>query len=118
MKSYTDIKQSKKLAEILPSESADMWWNWFSSPLDDVNGGEYSTEPLLHKPVCNPERTIPCWSLAALLELLPYPILSHSDVNNFCCKIFKGSIVVSSSGKNSIDACVEMILKLNEQKLL
>ena len=26
MKSYTDIKQSRKLAEILPIESADMWW--------------------------------------------------------------------------------------------
>lgn len=27
MKAYTDIEQSKKLAEILPVESADMWWN-------------------------------------------------------------------------------------------
>ena len=26
MKTYTDIEQSKKLAEILPPESADMKW--------------------------------------------------------------------------------------------
>ena len=26
IKSYTDIKQSRKLAEILPLESADMYW--------------------------------------------------------------------------------------------
>ena len=26
MKTYTDIEQSKKLAEILPPESADMWY--------------------------------------------------------------------------------------------
>ncbi len=26
MKSYTDIEQSKKLAEFLPIESADMFW--------------------------------------------------------------------------------------------
>ena len=26
MKSYTDLEQSKKLAEILPPESADMCW--------------------------------------------------------------------------------------------
>ena len=26
MKNYTDIEQSKKLAEILPIESADMWY--------------------------------------------------------------------------------------------
>ena len=27
MKSYTDLPQSKKLVEILPLESADMWWS-------------------------------------------------------------------------------------------
>ncbi len=40
MKAFTDVEQSKKLAEILPIESADMYFN--------------DNEP--------------CWSLAALLE--------------------------------------------------
>lgn len=34
MKAYTDIEQSKKLAEILPIETADAWW------ADDKEGGE------------------------------------------------------------------------------
>lgn len=28
MKAYTDIAQSKRLAEILPLESADMYYEW------------------------------------------------------------------------------------------
>jgi hypothetical protein len=30
IKSYTDLEQSKKLAEVLPIDSADMYW-WSSS---------------------------------------------------------------------------------------
>lgn len=116
MKSYTDLEQSRKLAEILPIESADMWWSYYYDIISDI--GEYDKEPMLHKPVCDPDKALPCWSLEALLELLPYPILCRSDVNNFCCKTFKGQIVVSSSGENSIDACVEMIYKLKEKDLI
>ena len=31
VKSYTDLEQSKKLAEILPLETADMKWYFFKS---------------------------------------------------------------------------------------
>ena len=113
MKSYTDIEQSKKLAEILPIKSADAFY--------DLAEPEKRQVPIIGGPddyYDMEDWTLPCWSLAALFELLPYPILSRSDVNNFCCKIFKGSIVVSSSGKNSIDACVEMIYKLKEKDLI
>ena len=34
MKAYTDIEQSKKLAEILPTESADMKWYFWKSEID------------------------------------------------------------------------------------
>lgn len=46
MKAYTDIKQSKKLAEILPLESADMFytslnsdypWIWIDKHLMEVD---------------------------------------------------------------------------------
>ena len=128
MKSYTDLEQSKKLAEILPSESADMWWNWFSDPFDEINGGEYATEPLLHKPVCYPEKVIPCWSLAALLNILPHCIddgydltlgklpdnkswyVCYDDIDNFVC------IYITKS--NLVDACVEMIIRLKEYDLI
>ena len=34
MKNYTDINQSKKLAEILPLESADMTWEQVADSLE------------------------------------------------------------------------------------
>ena len=131
MKSYTDFEQSKKLAEFLPIETADMWWNWFSDPFDDVNGGEYTTEPLLHKPVCNPEKIIPCWSLAALLDVLPISIddgrhclaLINSnpsgEIEWLCCyEDDNGNLLMECYGDNQVDACVEMVYKLKEKDLL
>ena len=59
MKSYTDLEQSKKLAEILPIESADMFWPNAPITVPCIKDG-------------NPMGVnIPCWSLAALLELMP-----------------------------------------------
>lgn len=131
MKPYTDIEQSKKLAEFLPIESADMWWNWISDPFDEVNGGEYTTEPLLHKPVCYPEKVIPCWSLAALLNYLreidSFPEIYADefavtmnityfdyDVEDERRLVPMHSINVKE--ESFIDACYEMILKLHEEK--
>ena len=37
IKSYTDLEQSKKLAKILPLESADMWWNYYSVTTEMIN---------------------------------------------------------------------------------
>ena len=36
MKSYTDIEQSKKLAEILPLESADMYYQYVLPKSDKI----------------------------------------------------------------------------------
>ena len=58
MKSYTDKKQSKKLAEILPLESADMCY-----PLPCEEGDK----PLLEEGGFG---STPCWSLSALLNVL------------------------------------------------
>ena len=59
----TSIEQSKKLAEILPLESADMYYNQHSlenyySPIPHI--GNYSA---IHN-------QMPCWSVAALLEVI------------------------------------------------
>jgi len=64
MKAYTDLDQSKKLAEILPIESADMFLA--------MNGilpvmSKYIDDGL----VPGDATAIPCWSLAALLDVLP-----------------------------------------------
>lgn len=111
MKSYTDIEQSKRLAKILPLESADMCYplpcNESDKPLL-VRGGFGST---------------PCWSLAALIELIPdecrmekTPLdqtgeFTYSFVDDYY------NIRTYEEG-NPVDACVEMIYKLKEKDLL
>ena len=65
MKSYTDIEQSKKLAEFMPIESADM--SWAGTGL-----GKPFARTIPSKG--HPEEICPCWSLAALLDILPETI--------------------------------------------
>ena len=57
--------------------------------------------------------TIPCWSLAALLKILKdYQLFS----NGLIAYIDNVSYRIDSD--NPVDACVEMIIKLNKQKLI
>ena len=69
MKSYTDLDQSKKLAEILPLESADMFW-YRDAVTTEVNPRimNYMQVPKLQSMYYSP-----CWSLTALLDVLPDP---------------------------------------------
>ena len=116
MKTYTDLEQSKKLAEILPLESADMIYVHTT----DLEGDEHydidfrNNQPLFEDDVC-------AWSLAALLE----------ELNRNCWKVSlkccgaewdmtydDGERYISVSADYAIDACYEMIFKLHEQKLL
>jgi len=136
IKSYTDLKQSKKLAEILPLESADMWWAWYSSPLSN---GHYGDFPMFSKPVCNPDESIPCWSLTALLKLIPKHILRKDKIHcgqafipSFRWEITPTAIYYTDGGGvmdyvsfrygdnniELIDAVFKMVIKLHEQKLL
>ena len=81
MKGYTSLSQSKKLAEILPIESADMWWNFYSVTTDDT------TPQIIHLDTPwvgnfnwdNKPDNVPCWSLAALLQVLPLGIYDEFD---------------------------------------
>lgn len=75
MKSYTDIEQSKKLAEILPLESADMSYV-YDKQLDKLYG---DTPYVIGYKVLNEDVDIPCWSLAALLQVLPLGIYDEFD---------------------------------------
>jgi hypothetical protein len=81
IKAYTDIEQSKKLAEILPIESADMRYGYIApyEYSDRMFDGGYDEVPYLKDFLKkNPnfsedeyDGELPCWSLAALLNLLP-----------------------------------------------
>ena len=108
MKAYTDIEQSKKLAEILPLESADMRY----TPFGDTHPWFLSNN-LIEK-----DSTL-CWSLAALLDVLKYPSLTQDVENKWFITDWTGARPKSEHGFDSpVDACYEMIVKLHEQELL
>lgn len=111
MKSFTDLEQSKKLAEILQLESADMYW-WSS-------GKEYYIEAIDDGDFIE-NRDIRAWSLAALLDVLDFPALTQEDENEWevCVQDYNNDGYIEVSADNPVDACVGMIIKLNEQKLL
>lgn len=119
MKAYTDLEQSKKLAEILPIESADMWyWHFPTAPTYNDYG-----YPMFHKG--EDIRNVPCWSLAALLGVLPNKLQIALAINDFQGdrkeKYAIGSVEhdkYDCFADNPVDACYEMIIKLHEQELL
>ena len=111
MKSYTDLEQSKKLAEFLSIESADMRF-CFSHTLGGRITGHYpmiGREPSLGN--------IPCWSLAALLEII-------RNNGRYELQMYEGGYYFEANGFmtesyfNPIDACYEMIIRLHELNLL
>ena len=132
-KSYTDLEQSKKLAEILPIESADM--AWCNNSIRGVNyTDEYSANLYTVKEMqeCFNEalvgwdkywELIPCWSLAALLNILDYPQLSKDKLGSgktgWMVSVYPDNCRYDSCWHdNPVDACVEMIIKLKENNLL
>ena len=128
MKSYTDLEQSKKLAEILPIESADMRYYTISQynlyPCDEIVYTIYFGKPS--------GKDIPCWSLAALLDILESEI-DGEEGETYQLNIEKDGTwwnvwykerydeanpIETASTEELVDACYEMIIKLHEQNLL
>lgn len=115
MKFHTDLEQSKKLAGILQTESADMYWmhvqregfnDWWK--VETIQGA--------FKPR---SMNIPCWSLGALLSLLPddTSIMVGTLKNGeryFSCDSYQYGTPAYNS---PIDACVDMICKLKEMEV-
>lgn len=128
MKAYTDIVQSKKLAEILPLESADMHYN--NGPCRGVDYTEpFSAELMPYQEALQLMKihktnfmfqVIPCWSLDALLNVLPEPSLIQNQEGSWLLRIWDKKRFPWSVGgyTNPVDACVEIILKLHELKML
>ena len=124
IKSYTDISQSKKLAEILPLESADMVYVHTT----DLKGDEhYDIDFRNNQPLF--EDDIPAWNLAALLGVIPKHIKDYNvlriDISENEFAIWYDEIgcgvnneLPDITKKTAIDACYEMILKLHELKML
>jgi len=128
IKSFTDLEQSRNLAEILPFESADMRIGNYVGKyacIDGTNVHYYHKSESFEAP-----EIIPCWSLAALLNILhsnakDIPSLSgggYKDgkyISDWCLDYeFENGYYQKTFADNPVDACVEMIEKLHEQKLL
>ena len=116
MKGFTDLEQSKKLVEILPLESADMCFNTRNKmpPLMTPYGRFdefYDISP-------TPSFLIPCWSLAALLDVLDRGALFKTPEGWACQSYTEFEAITSDYYNNPIDACIAIIEKFHEQKLL
>lgn len=134
-KSFTSLEQSKKLAEILPIESADMWWLYVTSQGKHI--AMMYEEPDPHyigrmESYGIKDAAIRCWSLAALLEQLDDEITDDNG-NDYNLTIVKENLqyqlyyhdswgqvedIETDYYDDLVDACYEMIIKLHEQKLL
>lgn len=120
VKSYTDLPQSQRLSKILHPVTADMWYR---------DGCGLMIPELGIIPRSHTNTEFPCWSLAALIKVLPRSVEYKGDTyylgllkdyveyaNN---KISLTGIFLHTTGNdNLVDACVEIIEKLHEQKLL
>lgn len=118
VKSYADIEQSKKLAEILPLESADMVY----VQTVDLEGDEhYDIDFRNNQPLF--EDDISAWSLSSLLDILDYPQLSKDKLGSgkegWMVSVYPNDCRYDSCWHdNPVDACVAMIEKLHELKML
>ena len=115
----TDILQSKKLAEILPLESADMHYATWT-----ILNGEFIVSPNQGSTIEDLQedygnQIIPCWSLAALLEVMNEPELIRNSEGKWLIRVWYYSYPYSKGGYDDpVDACVDMIEKLHKLNLL
>lgn len=154
IKAYTDLEQSKKLVEILPIESANMYYQYVLPKSDKIKLSPEIGNPINalewynkgytfsgKEPIKLDEYCVPCWSLAALLDVLrifttptafstkvsaPSLIKTENSykltyTGDYTLMINNGLDVetpIESIADNPIDACVDMIEKLHKQNLL
>ena len=136
MKAFTDLEQSKKLIKILPLESADM--GYIPSAEDDDGNTLYTAD--FKSEFIFDEDCTPCWSLAALIDILPVDLCGYND--HYFLEISKMGDAskpnevryyrhrkdidwanysrithISHTSENLVDACVNMIITLHEHKL-
>ena len=115
---YTSVEQSKKLLELgLKAESADMLYTW------DTDNKTYYSLPIVDDKEHDFPSGLSCWSLAALLSVLPEGVrlLKSANISSvgdvkYHCDFHRGTI--DEWYDNPVDACVAMIEKLHELEML
>lgn len=123
---YTSIEQSKHLLELgLNPESADMCY-------DRIIGntpGPYNEAPSIHSPSIETFMQLPCWSLGALLEVMPKetevpfldsnPFMGFGD-NTYRCVYLNGNWESAHQelGSTPIEAAYNMVVWLLENNYI
>lgn len=118
-KAFTSLEQSKMLSKILPCESADFCWGLDSETLR-YNNVPY---PLPYVGYTAREYYVPCWTLSALLDILPMPTLEQDKADGelfWQCSIYndEGEKLCEEYASDKVGACVDLITRLHELKRL
>ena len=138
MKTYTNKEQSKKLVELgIDVNTADMWYPPSLIKYGVVN--EWWENPTIIKDIehskLKKEYHIPCWSLSALLDLIPPYLGEFNDGIDFGFgKAMNGKwysahylqtypngdikSVKTITGDTAVDAAFEMVCWLKENNIL
>ena len=120
IKSYSDLQQSKKLAEILTLESADMKWFFWKEEIDAHKTPTFGYSKTAAESYKDTEAVyLACWSLSALLAKLPEiqggkPVIALDD--NYITYPHMSNLYTKAD--NLVDACVALIEKIHELNLL
>lgn len=108
---YTSPLQSVALGKFLPIESADMYYHtypsyrcWHGVP----NIGKADLK----------DNQMPCWSLAALVAIIPNVDLTIWKDGTWVCSSWGKEFKANEKANNPIDACYKMIIGLKEEGLL
>ena len=145
MKNFTNIEQSKVLAKILLIESADMTLPFTRKENNEYIPGRVVSRnyidvyndmfllPAMDKDTIS-KLIRPCWSLAALLDVLPNNEHVTTSIsrggwqispvnylpNTWWCEYEDNENLTefNVSADNPVDACYKMILKLKERNLI
>ena len=129
-KSYTDLEQSKKLSKILSYKTADMCHKCIGDESYTMLRpySEYFEKYRLLL-ISEDFNAIPCWSLTALLKVIPKCIGDYNifriDINDIDTSMWYDKIgygvnteLPDITMEEPIDVCVEMIQKLHELKII
>ncbi len=130
VKSYTSKEQSEMLIKLgIPIETADMEYMFLKK-----DGSKVSNVPFVKDGFEEPEccyTFIPCWSLTALINIIPQEIFDGEYIINITEGLNNRWILtydhyernnsfygLSSGADNLVDACYKMIIKLNKLNMI
>lgn len=123
MGQYTSLEQSQKLVELgLNSDTADMYYREGFVGISPYQDGKYPPAFFSVKNADVLPINTPCWSVGALLNLMPNLRLMHFG-DSFWCQYCEEAISdfpwhATAEYDNPIDACYELICWLLEHNYI